>query len=53
MQSLLDKISKVWIIGAALAAGYFNPTVFITLVLCGLFLLLVKKGLCICYCRTM
>lgn len=43
----------VLIIGAAIVAGYFNPTVFITLTACGLFLLLVKQGLCIYYCRTM
>lgn len=43
----------VLIIGAAVVAGYFNPTVFVTLTLCGLFLLLVKQGLCIFYCRTM
>jgi len=43
----------ILIIGAALVAGYFDPTVFITLVSCGLFLLLVKKGLCIYYRRTM
>lgn len=43
----------VLIIGAAIVAGYFNSTVFITLTLCGLFLLLVKNGLCIYYCRTM
>ena len=43
----------ILIIGAAIVAGYFDPTVFITLVLCGIFLLLVKKGLCIYYCKTM
>lgn len=43
----------VLIIGAAIVAGYFNPTVFITLTACGLFLLLLKQGLCIYYCKTM
>ncbi len=43
----------VLIIGAAIIAGYFNPTVFITLTACGLFLLLVKRGLSIYYCKTM
>lgn len=43
----------VLIIGASVVAGYFNPTAFITLLLCGIFLLLVKKGLIIYYCKTM
>lgn len=43
----------ILIIGAAIVAGYFDPTVFITLVVCGVSLLLVKKGLCIYYCKTM
>lgn len=43
----------VLIIGAAVVAGYFSPVVFITLLACGLFLLLVKQGLCIYYCKTM
>lgn len=43
----------ILIIGAAIVAGYFNPIVFITLLVCGIFLLLVKKGLCIYYRRTM
>lgn len=41
------------IIGASLVAGYYNPAVFITLLFCGLFLLLVKKGLILYYRRTM
>ena len=43
----------VLIIGAAVVAGYFDPVVFITLLVCGLFLLLVKRGLCFYYCKTM
>lgn len=43
----------VLIIGAAVVAGYFNSIVFLTLLACGLFLLLVKKGLCLYYCKTM
>lgn len=43
----------VLIIGAAVVAGYFNPVVFLTLLACGLFLLLVKQGLCLYYCKTM
>ncbi len=43
----------VLIIGAAVVAGYFNPIVFITMTACGLFLLLVKQGLCVYYCKTM
>ena len=42
----------VLIIGAAIVAGYFNPIVFITLLLCGVFLLIVKKALVIYYCKT-
>lgn len=42
----------VLIIGAAIVAGYFNQIVFITLLLCGLFLLIVKKALIIYYCKT-
>lgn len=43
----------VLLIGAAIVAGYFNTTVFITLLSSGIFLLLVKKGLLIYYCKTM
>lgn len=43
----------ILVIGAAIVAGYFNPVVFVTLLGCGLFLLLVKKGLRIYYCKTM
>ena len=43
----------VLIIGAGIVAGYFNLTVFVTLLICGLFLLLVKRGLLIYYCKTM
>lgn len=42
----------VLIIGAAVVAGYFNQIVFITLLLCGVFLLIVKKALVIYYCKT-
>lgn len=42
----------VLIIGAAIVAGYFNQIVFITLLLCGLFLLVVKKALIVYYCKT-
>lgn len=41
------------IVGAAIVAGYFDVTVFITLTACGLFLLLVRKGLYLYYSRTM
>lgn len=41
------------IIGASIIAGYFNPIVFATLLICGVFLLLVKKGLGIYYCKKM
>ncbi len=40
----------VLIIGAAIIAGYFNQIVFGTLLLCGVFLLIVKKALIIYYC---
>lgn len=43
----------ILMIGAAIVAGYFNMTVFITLLLCGAFLLFVKGGLNIYYCKTM
>ena len=42
----------VLMIGAAIVAGYFNPIVFITLLLSGVFLLIVKKALVIYYCKT-
>ena len=42
----------VLIIGAAIVAGYFNQIVFFTLLLCGVFLLIVKKALIIYYCKT-
>lgn len=41
------------IIGASIIAGYFNPIVFVTLLICGFLLLLVKKGLGIYYCKKM
>ena len=43
----------VLIIGASIVAGYFSKIVFVTLLGCGLFLLLVKKGLGIYYCKKM
>ena len=42
----------VLMIGAAIVAGYFNQIVFFTLLLCGIFLLIVKKALIIYYCKT-
>lgn len=42
----------VLIIGAAIVAGYFSPTVFITLLACGLFLMVTKKGLILYYRKT-
>lgn len=41
------------IIMAGVIAGYFNPVVFVTLIICGMFLLLVKKFLHIYYCKNM
>lgn len=43
----------VLIIGASIAAGYFSEIVFVTLLGCGVFLLIVKKGLGIYYCKKM
>lgn len=43
----------VLIIGAAVVAGYFDKTVFVTLLVCGVFLLLVKKTLLIYYRKTL
>ena len=43
----------VLIIGASIIAGYFDPVVFVTLLICGVFLLLVQKGLQIYYCKKM
>lgn len=43
----------VFIIGAAVVAGYFDMTVFVTLLVCGIFLLLVKKTLLIYYRKTL
>lgn len=43
----------LFIIGAAIVAGYFNSVVFITLLTCGAFLLLVKKSLMRYYDKTM
>ena len=43
----------VLIIGASIVAGYFNEIVFVSLLGCGVFLLIVKKGLGIYYCKKM
>ncbi len=43
----------VLIIGVSIIAGYFNPIVFVALLACGVFLLLVKKGLSVYYCKKM
>lgn len=40
------------IIMAGVVAGYFNPVVFGTMIICGVFLLLVKKLLHIYYCKN-
>ncbi len=43
----------VLFVGAGIIAGYFNITVFITLTVCGVFLLIVCKGLYVYYSRKM
>ncbi|MBD5449832.1 MAG: hypothetical protein HDR28_06705 [Lachnospiraceae bacterium] len=44
--------SGIVIIMAGVVAGYFNPVVFGTMIICGVFLLLVKKLLHIYYCKN-
>lgn len=41
------------ILMAGIVAGYFNPVVFGTLIVCGVFLLVVRKSLRLYYCKHM